>query len=208
MSEDTADDPAPIPAPPMFRMHGEPLKLPPDFAAALAHVVVEWSRLEDAIESDLNWMMQFQVVADLAPEPPRAFNKKLELWRRAVNVLFAKIPQYRELAASVVARAKAAARVRNLLVHGTWPLDNPMPHGRFRVLNMTPVGGSRYRMDHVEANATDLEGLTADILDLAGLVMGLTMSRMLHAHHGLLTGWPARVSEDQVRQSPPTETKP
>jgi hypothetical protein len=206
MSEDNAKEAAPKAELPMMRINGEPLQLPADFAVALAHVVVEWSRLEDAIERDLDWMMRFKVVAELAQEPPRSFNKKLELWRRAVNTLFRTIPQYRQMAAMVVPRAKEAAKLRNHLVHGMWPHQNPPPE-RFKIMSMTPVGDGTFRVQQAVIGREDLERLTAEILDIAGLVLGLTVSRMLHGHHGLLATQPAPARADQARPNPPKSAK-
>jgi hypothetical protein len=191
----------------MFQINGEPLKLPPEFAVALAHVVIEWSRLEDAIASDLDWMMQFQVVADLAPEPPRMFNKKLDLWRRAINVLFVEVQPYRDLADLVVPRVKEVAKARNVLVHGAWPLIEFGPES-FTVINTRYAGGGRVWLDTLEATRAGLEELTAEILDLAGKVTGLTMTRMLHGHYGLLTGSPARAPDHQAHPVPPIQEEP
>jgi hypothetical protein len=207
MVDNTADAPTPKARAPMWTIKGQPLALPPDFAVALAGVVVEWSRLDDAIESDLNWLLQFQVVADIIKEPPRAFNKKLEAWKRAMHKLFPKVAEYLEVVAHVVPTAKEIARIRNILVHGMWPLDNPQKNGKYRVLNMNSVGNGMYRMDYVDADTADLQGLTQNILDLAGMVQGQFMSRILHGHHGLLTGSPARVPGYQARPKPPKPRK-
>jgi hypothetical protein len=208
MTKDNAESAAPKAALPMFKLNGEPLKLPPEFAIALAHVVVEWSRLEDAIASDLNWMSQFQVVADLAKEHPRAFKRILELWRRAVDTLFEKVPDYRDLVAAIVPRVQEVVKVRNILIHGAWPLDNPTPEGRFRVINMRAVGGGKIMVDTVEVDETYLLEMTEEILELAGLVIGLTMTRMLHGHYGLLRGTPPRAPDQQAGPKPPAQERP
>ena len=167
MTDDSAESAPTTPALPMWGLIGQPVKLPPEFAMALA--TSSWSgiALEDAIATDLDWMMQFPNAAALSKEHPRAFGKKLELWRRALDTIFALVPQYRDVAADVVRRAKEVARVRNVLVHGLWPLGDPSDEGRFE----HGLRGSRQvRFDHVEPNTADLINLTDEIIKPEGLV--------------------------------------
>jgi hypothetical protein len=188
MTDDSAETPPAepgLPALPVFNIHINPVVIPAPFANALAHIVVEWSRLEDALWTDLEWMMRFPNVARLTKEPPRAFNRKLELWKRAVDELFRTVASYRERAALVVSRATEAAKLRNHLVHGTWPIDNPTAEGSFLVLNFRG-SGDKLQVASLTINQQGLDQLAKEILDVAGLISGLTMTRMLLLHEGLL----------------------
>jgi hypothetical protein len=207
MSEDIPDLPAQEAQAPMFRVNGQPVVLPDEFAKALAQIVVEWSRLESAIASDTtSTMNMLPALADMATEAPRSFKKKLDLWSKVTKRAFGSIPQYCQVVDHIVPRARTAALIRNHLIHGHWPISGVGPTGEYQIHNFE--GLKQGRLTRMTVTQDVLDEVLAEILDLAGTVYGFTMTRMLHAHHGLLRAQPAPAPEDQTRPNPPTETKP
>jgi hypothetical protein len=192
----------------MWTLRADPYGLPAPFALALAQVIVEWSRLETAISADLDELMKFTVVASLAPEAPRAFNKKCELWKRAIDRLFGPVREYRAVAAAATRRAKQLAKVRNHIIHGRWTLNKEDPSPKVFEVKNPRWTRDGYNETKMAVTQEVLEEMNAQIMEVTGLIYGLIMSRMIHARQGWLTPVPAPSGEDRDRQTPPTDATP
>jgi len=91
-----------------------PLKLDdvpvdPRLACALGNIIIAWTRVEQAFESDLEWLLRV-VRSELRPkEIPTAFNKKLRLWHKLVRACYSEFPIYIEAAKDIRDAAKLLA---------------------------------------------------------------------------------------------------
>jgi hypothetical protein len=153
----------------------------------LGGVVIQWSRVEGAILQDTSTMFQYPIVQALASEPPRSFKKKLELWRRATRTLYNADP-YQQLARAICSRAKAASKLRNHLIHGSWALEDS--DGAFTVSNIKAL---RYveTWESIPVSEALIEALRDEVRAIHDLLMSLIVSKMLHADSGRLQATPA-----------------
>ena len=168
--------------PPMFGLKGQPIPLTPEFAHPIAGIVVEWSRVELAIENDLDALRLHPVAAKLASVVPRAFGKRLELWRRSVRALAPTIEAYQLAAGAIEKEANRIRMIRNLLVHGLWNPDGPLD-GAWQVESWQRDGAT-VQIRRLRLSAPELEGLLADIMALADGIVAFMISRAFHAREG------------------------
>lgn len=171
--------------PPIIALKGEPIMVAPEFGLALAAIVIEWSRVEIGFDMDLNSLRQFPGIAELSPEMPRSFNKKVKLWRRSVKTIAPAIEAYQAYADHIRDSALKLALIRNLLVHGLWRIDGPEPDGKWPVQSQKQTADG-FQLIKAAPNAADLEETLADIMKLAGDINGFHLSRMLHQQRGIL----------------------
>lgn len=170
--------------PPMFALKSEPLPMGTDLLAAIGELVVIWSRIETGLSMDISSMMQYPNIAALATEPPRSFKTKLTLWRRCVRVLYQDIEKYQALANRIQTDLKAAAKVRNHIIHGSWSLM-PNDDGSFTTTNITMLRHAE-KIARADVDLERIQGLLTEIYRLDGLIHGFIASKIWHAHLGLL----------------------
>lgn len=191
----------------MFSVKGKPIPIPDDFALILAKIVVEWSRVESALAMDTSTMMRYVVVQELTTETPRNFKKRIELWKRSIDTLYRTVPQYRALAAEIRIKAKAAAKIRNHLMHRTWDLKGEDADGCFTVSNIRGLHIIE-QYDRLKVSKQLLQDLLNDVTALSDQIFGFMTTRMLHARFGLLQAVPAPSPEHPAHPNPPTDAKP
>lgn len=153
----------------------------------LGEVVIQWSRVEMALLQDTSTMFRYQIVQALASEPPRSFKKKLELWRRATRTLYNADP-YQQLAAAIYTRAKAASKLRNHLVHGSWALEER--EGSFMVSSVKALRHVE-TWDSILVSEALVEDLLEEVKHINDLLMSLIVSKMVHGSSGQLRPTPA-----------------
>jgi hypothetical protein len=169
----------------MIALEDDGTPVDPQYAAPLAAIIIEWSRIELGIETDLDDMRRYPVAANLAPEIPRGFNMKIKLWRRSVRALYPTIEAYQMVADMVRDHACDLAPKRNHLIHGQWAIEGPNNEGRWTVRNFK---GTRkgYFVYKSEVTPETLSGTLKAIRKLTGMITGFTASKLLHAQRGLL----------------------
>jgi hypothetical protein len=187
----------------MFGVTSDPLPMSDRLFSLIGEIVIHWTRVEAALLQDTSSMFRHRIVQDLATEPPRSFKKKLELWRRATRKLYA-VPAYQDLATTICTRAKAASKLRNHLMHGVWSLEER--EGAFTVSSVSALRHIE-QWDSVQVSENLLEALLQEIKDVDRLLMGLIVSKMLHAYVGQLRENPSPSAEHQALQGPPTRSK-
>jgi len=170
----------------MITLTGPAIPVEPRFAAALASIVIEWSRVETSLVTDLEGLRQFPGVSDLSPEMPRSFDRRLKLWRKSVRHLFPTIESYQLVADNIRDRACDLAPKRNHLIHGLWDIEGVAQSGVWTVRSHKAAKGGGYHLLRSEVDADSLEGTAQAIVKLSGDILGFLASRMLHAHKGLL----------------------
>ncbi|MEA3014377.1 MAG: hypothetical protein QOD42_2922 [Sphingomonadales bacterium] len=172
--------------PPMITITGPPIPIEPRFAASLASIVIEWSRVETGIQTDLENLRQYPGIQNLSIEMPRAFDKMIKLWRRSVRHLYPAIESYQMVADNIRDRACDLAPKRNHLIHGLWDIDGVTEAGVWTVRSYKAVKGGGYQILRSDVDADSLEGTARAIVRLSGDIMGFLASRMMHARKGLL----------------------
>lgn len=191
---------------PWFPLIGNDHPIAPDLASAIAGVVIEWSAFEGALRADLGELMQFAIVRGLADQYPRAFKKRIELWKRSVHTLFPNVPCYLEVADEICSKGKIVAHHRNRLIHGHW-LPPEGDGSEYRV--MLVEGLDRiYRLDQLTADVGYVSAIRKDIKTLSDALVSFTTTRMLHGRLGLLRARPAPAPEHPAQNCPPTPEKP
>jgi hypothetical protein len=189
--------------PPMMGIKSDALPMPPEMFTVIGEIVVLWSRVETALESDTSIMMQYPVVRRLASEAPRGFKKKLELWRRAVRALYPSVTMYQEHASAFVEAARKVSKLRNHLIHGMWSLQ-PAETGGYPVTLMRALDRVE-QMDTIEFSMGLVTALLEDIRTLDNHIATFIVSKMWHAHLGLLR---ADASPSPAPPTPPKPSKP
>jgi hypothetical protein len=174
----------PEPKVPIYGVTSEPLPMQPEMFEALGQIVVLWSRIENAVVQDLHDMRKWPIAEDIAEEIPRTFDKKLELWRKSVRALYPKVVAYQGLANQFSSGAKDVAGIRNHLIHGTWALEAD-ENEEFKVTNIRRVKGDD-RIETLWVGTEKVQALLNDVLKLDSWIMGFIVTKMLHAHAGLL----------------------
>ena len=168
----------------MLGITSDPLPMPLEMFTVIGEIVILWSRIETSIDTDLETMKQWPVVAQMVPNGVRGFSKKLEHWRRAVKTLYPKVEVYQGHAAEFERAAKMVAKLRNHLIHGTWSME-ATECGGFVVTNVRrDKGGDKF--EQFEITMEVLLALLDDMRSLDNYIVGFIGSRMLHAHLGLL----------------------
>lgn len=197
---------------PMLSITSEPLPMPPEMFTLIGEIVVLWSRVETSIDQDISWMTQWPVVANLI-DPiagrPRAFKKRLELWRRATRALFPKIAVYQSYADEFKRAAGIVSKVRNHVIHGTWSLQ-PDEHGNFTVFSIRPKANAApaaIDFEQLEIGIGFLQALVNDIRNLDNYITSFIASKALHMGKGLLKADREPSPERHTRRSPPKRSK-
>jgi hypothetical protein len=191
----------------MMVVNSEPLPMQPEMFTTLGEILVFWSRIEGAIDQDTVTMRQWPIVAQLAAVLPHTFNKKLELWRRSVRTLYRSIDEYQLFADDFMDAVQKVSKVRNHIIHGTWGLDTN-ERGEFIVMNYRTVKGVE-RYENLWVGQQLLNDLLSDVKMLDGRIMGFIVTKMWHAHAGLLEARPSPSPDHQVQQqSPATHETP
>ena len=175
----------------------------PEMFSALGEAVIFWSRIESTIEQDLITMRQYPIARNLAKVVPHTFAKRLELWRRSVRALYSSIETYQKYADAFEVGVKKVAKIRNHMIHGTWSLE-ANEKGEFLVSNYRSVRGQE-RHDTLWVGQKNLDDLLTDVRNLDAWIVGFTVSKMLHAHHGLLRLGP---SPSPDHPAPPNPASP
>lgn len=178
----------------------------PQMFTTLGEVVIHWSRIESGIDQEISTMRQYPIVRKLAGVVPHTFGKKLELWRRSVRTLYPTIEAYQSYADAFDEAAKKVAKFRNHLIHGTWTLSEN-DEGEFLVTNYRSVRGVA-RHDTLWVGQEVLDNLLHDVRNLSAWITGFTVTKMLHAHEGLLRAQPASSPDHPVHPSPATPETP
>ena len=134
-------------------------------------------------------MRQWPIVRGLSKTVPHTFSERLALWRRSVRTLYPEVELYQQQADAFVDGVGKVAKVRNHLIHGTWSLGEN-ENGEFLVVNYRSVRGVD-RIDSLWVGKEILDNLLADVRMLSGVIVGFTVTKMIHAHNGLLRATPA-----------------
>jgi hypothetical protein len=162
------------------------MPMPPEMFTVLGEIVVLWSRIETSLDNDIGIMMQGPIVCEGVKEHPRAFGKKLSLWRRSVRRLYPKIDYYQDQANEFERVARIVARYRNHVIHGSWSLQ-PKEDGAFTVTRYEHrVGGTIDGINKLEVDLGFLKALLDDMRKLDNQIMSLVVTKLMHAHLGLL----------------------
>ena len=184
----------------MFTVASDELPMQPEMFATIGEIVVHWSRVENALDDEITAMRRYPIVNRLADAPPHTFGKKLELWRRSVRTLYPKITEYQSYADGFNEAVKKVVKVRNHIIHGQWSLSEN-DDGEFLVMNYRTVKGIE-RTDTLWVGQKVLNDLLSDVEMLAGSIMGFTITKMVHAHEGLLQADPQPSSDHPAHPTP------
>ncbi|HUE80017.1 MAG TPA: hypothetical protein VMN38_10350 [Sphingomicrobium sp.] len=190
----------------MFTVTSNPLPMQPQMFTTLGEIVVHWSRIESALDQEISTMRRYALVRKLADVVPHTFSKKLELWRRSVRALYPSINTYQQYADAFVEAVKKVAKFRNHLIHGTWSL-NENEKGEFLVMNYRSVRGEE-RHDTLWVGQEVLDNLLADVQNLSAVITGFVVTKMIHAHEGLLRAQSASSPDHQAQPNPATPEIP
>lgn len=174
---------------PVWTLRGKPVPIPEGFEKSIASIVVEWSRFEMGIVADTSSMMQFRIVQELATEAPRAFTKKIALWKKAVDTLFRDVPIYRNMAAQIKTKGVAVSKMRNHIIHGTWNIVGPDENGAWSVSNLRALQFVEYH-ETVKVDQAKLDYVLAEITDLSNAIYSFQVTKMLHRHLGMMKAVP------------------
>lgn len=184
----------------MLTIASDPLPMQPEMFRTIGEIVVHWSRVENALESEITAMRRYPIVKKLAETMPHTFGKKFELWRRSVRTLYPKITEYQSFADGISDAVKIVVKFRNHIIHGQWT-SNENEKGEFLVMNHRIVRGAE-RMDTLWVGQTVLDNLLCDVQTIAGGIAGFTISKMVHAHEGLLEAAPSPSIDHPGRPTP------
>jgi hypothetical protein len=108
---------------PWYTLKEHRIAVQPSLAQAIGEIVAHWGSFENDVTHDIGSMMRFPIVRRLSSHHPRAFKKRIELWRRCVDALFPSVTVYRDYAERICSDAKQLSIVRNKLLHGIWTRD-------------------------------------------------------------------------------------
>jgi len=90
----------------------------PRLACSIGNIIIAWTRVEQAFEEDIQWLLK-SVPKKLIPlEMPRMFDRRLKLWRRFVRECYSAFPLYVSASDDICAAADLLADWRNNLTHG------------------------------------------------------------------------------------------
>ena len=175
----------------------------PEMFTTLGEIVIHWSRVESSIDQEIFTMRhQWEIVRKLTDVLPHAFSPKLKLWRDSVRTLYPTIEDYQLFADAFVERVKNAARIRNHLIHGMWSLpENEV--GEFHI-----VSYHKGRVAALWVGQPLLDDLLEEVKNLVGLILGFTITKMMHAHTGQLAARPSSTPDHHTHPSPATPEKP
>jgi hypothetical protein len=130
----------------------------PRLACAIGNIIIAWTRVEQAFESDMQWLLK-AVPKRLVPsetEMPRMFDRRLKLWRRFVHACYTTVPHYISAADEIYTAADLLADWRNNLTHGWLSVEQD---GTLKIVNTKREGR------HLVAKV--FEGVKLDELDTA-----------------------------------------
>jgi hypothetical protein len=198
-------EPPEIPGLAMFQITSDPLPMNPQMFTTLGEAIIHWSRIESTLDDEISDMRKWGIVRKLAKVVPHSFSKKLELWRRSVRALYPTIEAYQQYADAFVEGAKKVAQIRNHFIHGTWTLSEN-EKGEYLVSNYRSVRGEE-RHDTFWVGQNDLDALLSDVKMLSSVIIGFKVSKMIHAHGGLLRATPSPSPDHQAHSSPATPEK-
>ena len=169
-------------------MHSEPVSIDPEIANSMSSILVQWSKFEMGLVVDTMQLLRFPMAADLAEEAPRSFVKKIELWKKAVHVVFVNIDLYRHAASEICSAGKRVSRLRHHLVHGMWiPAEQSDGNGRlFKVFNLRGLHHLE-QYDEVIVDGAYLQSVHDDCRTLADKLLEFSANRAMHGARGLLT---------------------
>lgn len=169
---------------PMFKVDSDPLPMHSDMFKTIGEIVVFWSRIENSIESDARAMMRYPIVGKLGSAVPHPFKQRLDFWRRCVRTLYPSIETYQSYADGFIEAVEKVAKVRNHIIHGTWTIE-PNEHGQYLVVNYRKVRGNEVT-DTLLVSQPLLDDLLTDCRTLDAHITGFIVTKMVHAHHGIL----------------------
>ncbi|MBY0532676.1 MAG: hypothetical protein K2P86_11970 [Xanthobacteraceae bacterium] len=178
------------------------LDIPPELAAEIAHIVVQWSVFENALDVDLTQLRNHKKGRDLAEEKPRQFKRKIQLWRRSIHALYSNIKPYKSMADEISSKGIIVAQMRHHIVHGHWRQEEP---GIFIITS--GLTGDR-KLQQCRFNLTVATNLHRDVRTMAEAAYGFLISRATHGGLGLLKAVPLSSDENLVHPNPPKPEKP
>lgn len=132
-----------------------------DYLAALGEVIANWGFCETSLEWALDSLRLLPTAFALAPKPPAAFNRRVDLFRDSARLAFPGCPSLVARTDGIADRAKTYSRHRNRLVHGFWLSD-----GRVTVLARDSGRLQEYEVtiQDVAALAKDINALTMELV--------------------------------------------
>ena len=170
---------------PWITMQREPDPISPELSAALAEVVIEWSKFERGLQMDLTVLRRYPHIRGLAPEEPRSFNKVIELWRNSIRTLYPTVKLYNNLASDICSKGKMMSRHRNRVIHGIWLRCEPDEPYEYHVLATTGIDTVK-TLESFYVDAEYLSAISADVKTISDKLYEFAVNRMLHAQQGLL----------------------
>jgi hypothetical protein len=183
---------------PYLSLRAKPQAIPPEMAAEIAGVLIEWGAFETAIDLDLDQLRNWPIVRELSDEVPRNFDGKLRLWNKSIQALFFSVPFYKAKAREICRAGRIVAKQRNRLIHGLWQPDEKQA-GTFRVLS-----GFDRRMNfgYLLVDIQFVKNLHADVRTMSSEVYSFLMTRMMHAAQGQLVMVPRKKKSIPSRATP------
>lgn len=172
--------------PPMIGLRGDPIPIPAEFSHNLAALIIEWSRVEQTLLTDLEALCYLPGMDKVVPQVPFQFDPMLKAWIKAVRHLFGSIEAYQIVAEHIYKSGGDLSPKRNHLIHGLWAIEGPDLNDVWTVRNMKRVKGGGYQLHRSEVDIERLTGTVAAVRKLSEDIIGFTTSRMLHMHKGLL----------------------
>ena len=160
-----------------------PLKLKqreftPEILQEIGSIVICWADLEDAFDSDLDWLSKYPDVSALLPdERPISFKKRLDLWRKAARTALKDYPDFHARILEVSRKSKNLSEWRNALNHG----HLKMKDGECILWTKKYVGHDLTRGEYAFPT-TALKQLAANIRNLTSEVHAFNVNRLLGTH--------------------------
>jgi hypothetical protein len=112
----------------------------PQIPFEIGRIIMRWSRVEEAFESDIDLLSKHPRAAKLLPTSiPNVFRRRLELWYRLVGAAFPDVSLYLTAATEIRDAAIQLATLRNSLTHGWVTVER----GLIRIVDIKRSGRIR-----------------------------------------------------------------
>lgn len=105
-----------------------PSACPPEYLAAIGHVVSTWGFYEARLADNLDYLRLLPEVRALTPIIWKDFRKRADLFERSAHLAFQGCPELCARISAITETAKRLSEQRNTLCHGRWfPAIGPHP---------------------------------------------------------------------------------
>jgi hypothetical protein len=158
----------------------EDTTIDPTIPLEIGRIVLRWTSVEQAFDTDIELLSKHPGVARLLPpEIPNAFGKKLKLWTRLLGAAFPDIPRYIGRAENIRARASDLADWRNNLVHGLVTVEG----GEIKIINFKRVAHARTAKIYTGIQRNRLMTISQDMKHVADEVIAFGINHTLLRSH-------------------------